>query len=424
MKVDTHVLLLILIVGIISAGLVGANVLNTDQSMKQQVFDGIKISVPSDSNFVKIGDGVYKDSGYGITINTFKNNNSMISFLKNTNNSKVVPIKNQPPQSVAFKKGDTISIMVTNGQEGVSISSKDGELTSKIANNIVFSNNHRSEKPSGLNIINPPMDVHDDFNLIMLLVADVDTKIFNQAIIQDNLLIVANDFNENANNTFFFSPNVEVTNMEDNADSNNILTANDANSNSTTTLVESSSQGSGNNNTAASSSSSGASSQSSSNNNTATSSSGSSASSQGSNDELVNSLFGQDSSKNNAAGSDAASPSSSSSQSAPVSAQQSSSSSASSSPSSSSSSSSPSSSSSGSSSSSSSSANTPQKLSLSDCKGLAQKVISHKSGLSIDGYDESGDSYVFHIKDKSNKNVGDIVVDATSGNVDSSGLRP
>ncbi len=421
MKVDTHVLLLILIVGIISAGLVGANVLNTDQSMKQQVFDGIKISVPSDSNFVKIGDGVYKDSGYGITINTFKNNNSMISFLKNTNNSKVVPIKNQPPQSVAFKKGDTISIMVTNGQEGVSISSKDGELTSKIANNIVFSNNHRSEKPSGLNIINPPMDVHDDFNLIMLLVADVDTKIFNQAIIQDNLLIVANDFNENANNTFFFSPNVEVTNMEDNADSNNILTAN---SNSTTTLVESSSQGSGNNNTAASSSSSGASSQGSSNNNTATSSSGSSASSQGSNDELVNSLFGQDSSKNNAAGSDAASPSSSSSQSAPVSAQQSSSSSASSSPSSSSSSSSPSSSSSGSSSSSSSSANTPQKLSLSDCKGLAQKVISHKSGLSIDGYDESGNSYVFHIKDKSNKNVGDIVVDATSGNVDSSGLRP
>lgn len=421
MKVDTHVLLLILIVGIISAGLVGANVLNTDQSMKQQVFDGIKISVPSDSNFVKIGEGVYKDSGYGITINTFKNNNSMISFLKNTNNSKVVPIKNQPPQSVAFKKGDTISIMVTNGQEGVSISSKDGELTSKIANNIVFSNNHRSEKPSGLNIINPPMDVHDDFNLIMLLVADVDTKIFNQAIIQDNLIIVANDFNENANNTFFFSPNVEVTNMEDNADSNNILTAN---SNSTTTLVESSSQGSGNNNTAVSSSSSGASSQGSSNNNTATSSSGSSASSQGSNDELVNSLFGQDSSKNNAAGSDAASPSSSSSQSAPVSAQQSSSSSASSSPSSSSSSSSPSSSSSGSSSSSSSSANTPQKLSLSDCKGLAQKVISHKSGLSIDGYDESGDSYVFHIKDKSNKNVGDIVVDATSGNVDSSGLRP
>ena len=32
MKIDTHVLFLIVIVGIISAGLVGANVLSSDQS--------------------------------------------------------------------------------------------------------------------------------------------------------------------------------------------------------------------------------------------------------------------------------------------------------------------------------------------------------------------------------------------------------
>ena len=138
MKIDTHVLFLIVIVGIISVGLVGANVLSSDQSMKQEVFDGIKISVPSDSNFVKTGDGVYKDSKYGVTIHTFKNNDSMINYLKNTKNSKIVPVENQPPQSVAFKKGDTINILVTNGQEGVSVSSKDGGLTTQIANNIVF----------------------------------------------------------------------------------------------------------------------------------------------------------------------------------------------------------------------------------------------------------------------------------------------
>ena len=99
MKIDTHVLFLIVIVGIISVGLVGANVLSNDQSMKQEVFDGIKISVPSDSNFVKTGDGVYKDSKYGVTIHTFKNNDSMINYLKNTKNSKIVPVENQPPQS-------------------------------------------------------------------------------------------------------------------------------------------------------------------------------------------------------------------------------------------------------------------------------------------------------------------------------------
>ena len=64
MKIDTHVLFLIVVVGVISAGLVGATVLNSDVSMKQETFDGIKVSVPADSNFVKTGDGVYKDSKY------------------------------------------------------------------------------------------------------------------------------------------------------------------------------------------------------------------------------------------------------------------------------------------------------------------------------------------------------------------------
>ncbi|MEE0940211.1 hypothetical protein, partial [Methanobrevibacter sp.] len=197
MKIDTHVLFLIAIVGIISAGLVGANVLSSDQSMKQEVFDGIKISVPSDSDFVKTADGVYKDSKYGITIHTFKNNESMINYLKNTKNSKVVPVENQPPQSVAFKKGDTINILVTNGQEGVSVSSKDGGLTTKIANNVVFSDNHKSQKPVPVLSVAPPvMEEEKDFNLIMLLIADVNTNIFNLNVLQANIPSVVQNFNE------------------------------------------------------------------------------------------------------------------------------------------------------------------------------------------------------------------------------------
>ena len=216
MKIDTHVLFLIVIVGIISAGLVGANVLSSDQSMKQEVFDGIKISVPSDSDFVKTADGVYKDSKYGITIHTFKNNESMINYLKNTKNSKVVPVENQPPQSVAFKQGDTINILVTNGQEGVSVSSKDGGLTTKIANNVVFSDNHKSQKPVPVLSVAPPvMEEEKDFNLIMLLIADVNTNIFNLNVFQANIPLVVENFNDvHANDIGIVVNNINVINGE------------------------------------------------------------------------------------------------------------------------------------------------------------------------------------------------------------------
>ena len=197
MKIDTHIIFLIIIIGIISAGIVGATVMSNDDSMKQEDFDGIKIYVPSDSNFVQTSDGVYKDDNNGITINTFKNNDSMIDFLKNTKKSKIIPIENQPPQSVAFKKGNSINILVTNGEEGVAVSSDDGELTAKIANSIIFSNNHKSAKSPGVSVIHPRMSAPKDFNLIMLLVAEVDTKVFNLALIEENIDITVNEYNEN-----------------------------------------------------------------------------------------------------------------------------------------------------------------------------------------------------------------------------------
>lgn len=230
MKMDTHVLFLIVIIGIISVGIVGATVMSQDTSMKQEVFDGITISVPADSEFVKAGNGVYKDSNYGITINTFKNNNSMIDFLKNTKKSKIIPIDNQPPQSVAFKKGDTINILVTNGLEGVSIGSKDGELTSKMANNIIFSNNHKSDKSSGIPLVKPHMNIKQDFNLIMLLVADVDTNIFNLNLIENNLAVIVDDYNEQLDLPTDIQTNDSegyVSDIENNDDLNNVLTDSD-----------------------------------------------------------------------------------------------------------------------------------------------------------------------------------------------------
>lgn len=197
MKMNYHILFLIVIIGIISVGVVGANVFNSDSSMKKEVFDGITVSVPTDSEFVKTGENVYKDTNYGIQINTFKNNNSMIKYLKNSKKSKIIPVENQPPQSVAFKKGQSFNILVTNGIEGVAVGSKDKELTSKIANKVTFSNNHHSEKPAGVPFIRQPMTVEKDYDLIMLLVGEVDNKVFNTLILDNILLNVTASYNEN-----------------------------------------------------------------------------------------------------------------------------------------------------------------------------------------------------------------------------------
>lgn len=393
MKIDTHVLFLIVIVGIISVGLVGANVLSSDQSMKQEVFDGIKISVPSDSNFVKTGDGVYKDSKYGVTIHTFKNNDSMINYLKNTKNSKIVPVENQPPQSVAFKKGDTINILVTNGQEGVSVSSKDGGLTTQIANNIVFSDNHKSQKPVPvLNVAPPTMTKEKDFNLIMLLIANVDTKFFNINLFQANLPIIIGHYNEVHMNDIGFvfenpnAPNVDSLNdsASDGIDHSNvddvIITDND---------------------------------------NATSSAGGKNTTSSG--DDLANEvsskLLNDSSSSNNAPSSSQSSPASSSpASSSPSQPASSGSSSGGAVASPSSSPSSPSSSPS-----SSSSSNTP-KYSYDDCKQLVEQYLVNLKGYEIDNHEQSGDSYVFYIVDSTHndKSMGVITVDAKTGQIDDS----
>ena len=376
MKIDTHVLFLIVIVGIISAGLVGANVLSSDQSMKQEVFDGIKISVPSDSDFVKTADGVYKDSKYGITIHTFKNNESMINYLKNTKNSKVVPVENQPPQSVAFKKGDTINILVTNGQEGVSVSSKDGGLTTKIANNVVFSDNHKSQKPVPVLSVAPPvMEEEKDFNLIMLLIADVNTNIFNLNVFQKNVGIVIDNFNDlHANDRF------EFNNFNYIYDASNSSSSNAGDHSNVDDVII--------NQTGNVSSAAGGKNTTSSGDNLA--------------NEVSTKLLNSSSSSNNAPSSSPSSPASSS----PSSSVSSSSASPSSSPSSPAS--------------SSPSSSSTSKLTYDDCKQLVEKYLINLKTMKIDKHEQSGDSYIFYIVDssKNDKNMGTITVDAKTGKLD------
>ena len=201
MKLNSHVIFLIAIVGIITAGVVGATLLNNG-SMKQVDFDGIKVSVPADSNFVKTADG-YADSKYGITINTFKNNDSVVNYLKSKSGASVIALKNQPPQSVAFTQGDDTNVLITNGVEAMAIGAKDQNLVSDMANTVVFSNHQKSAKPAPVipAILPPPhLELHHDFYLIQALLAQVNTQEFNLAAFEANINTTITDYNIAADN--------------------------------------------------------------------------------------------------------------------------------------------------------------------------------------------------------------------------------
>ena len=199
MKINSHVVFLIVIVGIITAGVVGASIMNNG-SMKQVDFDGVKVSVPSNAEFVKTGDG-YADSKYGITIHVFKNNASMVNYLKGINGASIVALKNQPPQSVAYVYGDDTNVLITNSVEGISIGAKDQALVADMANSVVFSNHQKSAKPhvSIPGIAPPHLEFNKDFNLMALILAEVHTEEFNLELYQSNQSVLITKFNDNSN---------------------------------------------------------------------------------------------------------------------------------------------------------------------------------------------------------------------------------
>lgn len=211
---------------------VGATVINSDGDMKQNTFDGIKINVPHDAKFIQIPDG-FKENTYGITIHTFKDNQSMVNFLNSLQNAKIVSLPDQPPQSVAFTQGDTTNILVTNGKEGICVGAPDQNLVLKMANSVIFSNGHPSERNHGvMGVGQKHLDKDKDFNLMVGILALVDnTEInidnYNTAIIttvdQTNIDIDEGNIDIDENNTDMdsnISDITEVVNVSDSSSDN------------------------------------------------------------------------------------------------------------------------------------------------------------------------------------------------------------
>ncbi len=204
MKLNSHILFLIAIVGIIVVGVVGATMLSNGP-MKQVDFDGVKINVPSDANFIRTNDG-FADSKYGISIHIFNDNNSATNFLKTKNGATVVSLKNQPPQSVAFKHADDTNVLLTNGLQFVDIGARDENLVSDMANTVVFANHQKSAKPDPIiPLFTPPpyLEFHRDFYLIMPFIAKVNMNEFNIGIVENSLNVTINEHNSAIDNNTF-----------------------------------------------------------------------------------------------------------------------------------------------------------------------------------------------------------------------------
>jgi len=243
MKLNSHIIFLIVIVGIITAGVVGATLLSNGP-MKQVDFDGIKVNVPSDANFVKTNDG-YADSKYGIAIHPFKDNASASNYLKGVTGASVIALKNQPPQSVAFVQGDDTNVLITNGKEAVALGAKDQNLVTDMANSVVFSNHQKSVKPKPVvpGIAPPPhLEIHNDFYLILAFMKQVNNPEFNLNFVEANLTQVVNDYNSASDQGTLDQYTASEFAQNANSNTSNVQSANSngavANNNANTSLLD------------------------------------------------------------------------------------------------------------------------------------------------------------------------------------------
>lgn len=135
----------------------------------------------------------------------------MVNFLNSLQDAKIVSLADQPPQSVAFTQGDTTNILVTNGKEGICVGASDQNLVLKMANSVIFSNGHPSERNHGvMGVGQKHLDKDKDFNLMVGLMIIVNNSEFNinlydtaiaATVTETNTIIDNNNFNFEENIT-------------------------------------------------------------------------------------------------------------------------------------------------------------------------------------------------------------------------------
>ena len=112
----------------------------------------------------------------------------------------------QAPSQVYQGNYKNIEItLVTNGKEGICVGASDQNLVLKMANSVIFSNGHPSERNHGvMGVGQKHLDKDKDFNLMVGLMIIVDNSEFNinlyntaiaAAVTETNTIIDNNNFN-------------------------------------------------------------------------------------------------------------------------------------------------------------------------------------------------------------------------------------
>ncbi len=227
---DKNIAIILSIAAIIlTVTCVGATVINNDSEMKQDTFDGIKMNVPHDAKFIEIPGG-FKENTYGITVNTFKDNQSMVNFLNGLQGAKVVSLNDQPPQSVAYTQGDNTYILVTNGKEGICVGAVDQKLVLKMSNSVIFSNGHPSERSHGfMSVGQKHLDKDKDFNCMMGIILLVNNPEININAYKSAIAttVMGTNYIIDAGTTQNTVINSETTQLENITDSSGNLIIND-----------------------------------------------------------------------------------------------------------------------------------------------------------------------------------------------------
>ena len=158
-KIIIFNIVLFLVVGSITAYSIAYN----DTDFKMSVFDGIKINVPSGSEFVKIDNQYYKDNTRYLEINTSKNHTQVMNTklnLENNENLSKIKIKELTNQTKSYISANgTVQIFIFNKDEneGILITNKNKTLAISMAKTVIFSNN----KHENVNIQNEILNIEN-----------------------------------------------------------------------------------------------------------------------------------------------------------------------------------------------------------------------------------------------------------------------
>jgi hypothetical protein len=117
---------------------------SSTQTMKNETFDGITVSVPVAANFTKSAYGNYNDENLGLQITPIGSEMGVVAFISTVDNRadvKRITLEGVPSDAICWKTdaGYTqILVVNSNATQGICVGAKDEKLAIQMANSVIF----------------------------------------------------------------------------------------------------------------------------------------------------------------------------------------------------------------------------------------------------------------------------------------------